>query len=208
MFNIIVNERGELVDTSRCEVLEQKLAYLWIEEDDCVLELGGRYGSVSVIINHKLKNKQEHVVIEPDNRVWDVLEFNKRINNCKFKIIKGFLSKKKMSLINLHECEGYGTRSVHSETSDIPTYTLGDIDMKFNVLVADCEGFLETFFDENPEFISDLRLVIFEADQEHVCNYAKVRDKLREDNFEEILGGHQNVWIKKVDTQLLSQTDP
>ena len=32
--------------------------------------------------------------------------------------------------------------------------------LKFNVLVADCEGFLE----ENPELYNELEMIIFEAD--------------------------------------------
>jgi len=139
------------------------------------------------------------VVIEPDERVWKALEFNKNANNCHFTIIKGFLSRKKLSLTNLEECRGYGTQSQLDAASSIPTFTLEDLNMKFNVLVADCEGFLETFFDENPDFIKSLRLVIFEADAEERCDYSKIREKLKADNFEQKLGGFQNVWIKQLD---------
>lgn len=52
--------------------------------------------------------------------------------------------------------------------------------LKFNVLVADCEGFLQQFFDENPEFYDNLRLVIFEADYPEKCNYGKIVTKLKE----------------------------
>ena len=68
--------------------------------------------------------------------------------------------------------------------------------LQFNVLVADCEGFLERFFDENPNFYDTLRLFIFEADYTDKCNYRKIRDTLNEKGFTEILHGHQNVWIK------------
>lgn len=52
------------------EVHEQYLAEQLINENDCVLELGARYGTVSKIINSKLKDKRSQVVIEPDERVW------------------------------------------------------------------------------------------------------------------------------------------
>ena len=68
--------------------------------------------------------------------------------------------------------------------------------LKFNVLVADCEGFLEVFFEENPNIFNDLRLIIFEADYCEKCNYNKIRDSLIKHNFEPILIGHQNVYIK------------
>ena len=64
------------------------------------------------------------------------------------------------------------------------------------MLVADCEGFLEVFFDENPSFYDNLRLIIFEADYPDKCNYDKIKHKLMEKNFYKILEGHQNVWIK------------
>ena len=61
-----------------------------------------------------------------------------------------------MSLTNLNECyDGYATTSIPDENSKINHYTLDEIKKKykiktFNVLVADCEGFLEQFIDENP----------------------------------------------------------
>jgi hypothetical protein len=67
---------------------------------------------------------------------------------------------------------------------------------KFNVLVADCEGFLEIFFNENPLLYDDLRLIIFEADYPEKCNYEKIRYNLKKRNFQEILSGHQNAWVR------------
>jgi hypothetical protein len=134
----------------------------------------------------------------PDSRVWDALERNKRVNNCQFHIIKGFISSKKLGLTNLYS--GYGTTSIEVNESSIPSYPLQDIKAKynlnFNTLVADCEGFLETFFDENPSMYDDLHLVIFEADYADKCNYDKIRNKLKEKGFQTILHGFQNVWMK------------
>ena len=195
----IRDEKGRMVDINRYEKEEQELARKYIKENDSVLELGGRYGSVSCIINSKLKVKTDHVVIEPDERVWDALEGNKLRNGSQFNIVKGFVSSKKLSLTALNSYEGYGTRSIEDNNSSIPSFTLDEIKAKyninFNVLVADCEGFLETFFDENPDFYN-LRLIIFEADCPDKCNYAKIRSNLKENGFICILHGFQNVWIK------------
>jgi len=68
--------------------------------------------------------------------------------------------------------------------------------LNFNVLVADCEGFLEQFFDENPEFYDNLRLIIFEEDFPEKCNYNKIKENLRTKGFINILNGFQNV-LKK-----------
>jgi FkbM family methyltransferase len=197
----IVDLYGNRVDVEHIEKPEQDLANKYILENDIVLELGARYGSVSCIINSKLNNKKNQVVVEPDDRVWDALEKNKINNGCEFSIVKGFISNKKLDLTNLNEClGGYGATFIENNTTKIPSYTLDEIKKKynlnFNVLVADCEGFLEVFFDENPEFYDNLRLIIFEADYPEKCNYKKIKNKLMEKRFNKILEGHQNVWIK------------
>jgi FkbM family methyltransferase len=197
---IIFNENGVEVDTENIEDYEQYLANKYILENDVVLELGARYGSVSCIINSKLDNKYNQVVVEPDSRVWDVLEKNKIINNCKFNIVKGFISNKRLGLENLDDRYGYGTTSIETDDTNIPSYTLHEIEqkynLKFNVLVADCEGFLETFFDENPELYDKLELLIHEADYPEKCNYGKIKTNLKNSKFINILKGFQNVWVK------------
>lgn len=197
----IVDFNGNRVNIEHIENDEQKLAQQYILENDIVLELGARYGSVSCTINFKLNNKQNQVVVEPDSRVWNALEQNKKSNGCEFHIVEGFISNKKLDLTNLHVClDGYGATFIENDNTIIPSYSLDEIknkyNLNFNVLVADCEGFLEVFFDENPNFYDQLRLIIFEADYSEKCNYDKIKNKLREKKFINLLDGFQNVWIK------------
>lgn len=196
----IKDQNGNSININCIEKPEQDLANQYIEENDTVFELGARYGSVSCIINSKLKCKTNQVVVEPDERVWGALEQNKHANHCEFHIIKGFVSSKKMSLTAIDYYDGYGTTAVEDNSSTIPSYTMEEINEKynleFNVLVADCEGFLEIFFDENPIFYDKLRLILFEADYTEKCNYDKIKNTLKEKGFIEKLSGHQNVWIK------------
>lgn len=198
----IHNQNGKAIDTSKIEKKEQDLAEQYIKENDVVFELGARYGSVSCVINSKLNCKTNQVVVEPDERVWDALERNKKENKCKFHIIKGFVSNRKLGLTNLdYWYGGYGATYDVQEDSKIPCYTMAEIEekynLKYNVLVADCEGFLEIFFDENNYLYDTLRLIIFEADYPEKCNYDKIRKILKEKDFKEKLRGHQNVWIKE-----------
>jgi FkbM family methyltransferase len=197
----INNQYGNAIDISNIEKKEQELAEQYIEENDVVFELGARYGSVSCIINSKLKCKTNQVVVEPDERVWEALERNKKVNNCEFHIVKGFVSNRKLGLTNLNFFYGgYGATFTVQEDSKIPSYTMAEIKEKYNltynVLVADCEGFLEVFLDENKEIYDTLRLMIFEADYPNKCNYEKIRKTLKEKGFKEELTGHQNVWKK------------
>ena len=196
----IRDENGTRINAC-VEGAEQELANTYIKAEDCVLELGARYGSVSCIINSKLRCKKNHVAVEPDERVWKALELNRSTNNCDFHIVKGFVSNRKLSLTEKNACDGYATTSFENKDTTIPSYSLKEIqdtyDLSFNVLVADCEGFLESFFDENPDFPDTLRLIIFEADYPEKCNYTKIRSILEYDKeFTELLFGHQNVWIK------------
>jgi FkbM family methyltransferase len=193
---------GNWVDINNLEKDEQELVEKYILRNDTVLELGGRYGSVSCVINHKLYNKYRHVVVEPDYRVWNALEENKKRNFCEFNIVRGFISNKKLDLTNLETWhDGYGATFVENNNTNIPSYSLSQIKENyyidnFDVLVADCEGFLEVFFDENPDFYDNLRLIIFEADYPDKCNYYKIKQKLIEKKFYPVVEGLQNVWLR------------
>lgn len=200
---IIYDENNKLIDTGQFEEFEQYLTNKYIEPNDVVLELGARYGSVSCTINNKLKNKTSQVSVEPDQRVYTALSKNKQINNCEFHIVNGFISNKKLSLTRIDCCDGYGTTAIEDTNSKIPSYTFQNVvdkfGLKFNVLVADCEGCLCDFFKENPAFIASLRMIIFEADYDTKCDYNKIRNQLLNNGFvDQVVSRHkvQNVWIK------------
>jgi FkbM family methyltransferase len=191
----IFDENDNYVDTYSSERHEQDLANKYIQPDDVVIELGARYGSVSVVINKKLSNKKNQVSVEPDYKVWNALEKNKKVNGCEFNIIKGIISNgKKYSLTCENICNGYGTQTIEDSSSNIPIYSLDEIkqmyNLKFNVLVADCEGFLQTFFDENPSLYKDLKIVIYERDGD----YTKMESLLVEHGF---INVEVDVYIKK-----------
>lgn len=202
----IKDRHGNPVDIDTLERVEQDLAREYIKEDDVVFELGARYGSVSCVINSKLNCKTNQVVVEPDERVWEALERNRGVNNCEFHIVKGFVSSKKLGLTAIDSYDEYGTTFIEDKSSIIPSYTVEEIkekyNLNFNVLVADCEGFLETFFDENPAFYDGLRLIIFEEDYPEKCNYGKIRNTLFEKGFtkvtENATGWGHSVWTKSV----------
>jgi FkbM family methyltransferase len=197
----IRNEYGEYIDIEKFEKWQQDLVRQYILEDDVVLELGARYGSVSCIINSKLNNKSNHIAVEPDYRVWNALEENKKRNNCNFNTVQGFVSKKKLDITNLHCYYGYGTTFYENQYSKIPCYTLDEVRNFYNIhnfttLVADCEGFLEIFLHENPDLYDNLRLIIYQADYPEKCNYDKIRIDLYNRGFLCLLHAGENVWIK------------
>jgi FkbM family methyltransferase len=196
----IYNEKGEKVDTKTFETREQVHASLFIEPNDVVLELGARFGSVSVVINQKLNNKLNHLAVDPDDRIWECLEKNRDLNQCQFHILKGVISRYPVKLENLDECfGGYGTTSVHTnEPTKVKSYTLEEVEnvygLKFTTLVADCEGFLETFFDENPKLYDQLNTVLYEIDYPEKCNYDKIAQNLKNHGLTNLWYGSHLVW--------------
>ena len=196
------DEKSIRINNDSIEYTEQQLVKQYILEDDVVLELGARYGPVYCAINKKLNNKYNQISVEPDDRVWSALELNKIKNNCNFNIIKGFISNKKLSLTNLSEgLGGYGATFVETNDTKYISFSLNEIKTKYKItnftaIVADCEGFLEIFLDENPELYDNLRIIIFEADYVEKCNYDKIKQNLLCRGFIKKLEGHQNVWLK------------
>jgi len=202
------NERGSKINHSYYEADEQRLCLKYVPEDSCgVLELGARYGSVTCCISHKLNRRPVLISVEPDPRVFDTLYKNIERNNAIAYISPCIISKKIHTLLDNGMCEGYATYSEeydeqkHNPNTKIISISLESLLKKYNIpkidtLVADCEGFLETFFDEHPNLYNDLRVVIFEADAPHRCNYDKIRKNLSEYGFREEVGGFQNVWLK------------
>jgi len=195
------DENNRLIDNMKEEFIEQIQADKYIEPDSKVLELGARYGSVSCVINSKLTNKNNQVSVEPDSKVWDALEKNMKNNSTNFNIVKGFISSKPMELKGF----GYGKSFKDVDSSSIPNYTLNDIEEKykisFDTLVADCEGCLERFFDENKNMYKQLKLVIMEEDVPKRCNYNKIKEELKNNNFSLLETDHnqveRSVWKKK-----------
>ena len=196
---VYLDEHGRTI-SKRVERKEQILAETYIDASCCVLELGARYGSVSCITNKKLSNKTNHVVVEPDERVWEALEGNKMRNDCHFHIIRGFISKKHLGLTDKDDWYGYGTRSIEDVSSNILCLTLEEVQQKygliFDTLIADCEGFLGNFFEENPWFYDQLRLIIFEKDYPKFCNYKIIQEQLRRRGFRQVVSLFREVWVR------------
>ena len=197
---IYSDENNNLINHTYFEHSEQLQANHFITPDSVVLELGARYGTVSCVINSRLANKSNQVSVEPDSRVWKALEKNMIRNKCKFNILKGVISNSPLELTNISNHYGYGTTSVKSSSSVIPNYTLKEVEdlynLKFNTLVADCEGFLESFMDENPQLYDQLSLIMFEKDYPDNCNYRKIMDNLKAHGFKNLITGFHEVWRK------------
>ena len=190
------DEHGTPIDTARVEGDEQIIARYCIEKGARVLELGARYGSVT----YQIAQHASHVVaVEPDATVWGALENNLGMLLLKnVTLFKGFMSKTAQELID--QKNGYAKWSENNPDSKSKLYTLEEAETiangKIDTLVADCEGCLPTFLQENPEVLSSLRTVIYEADRSDSVDYRYVESKLELNGFIHSLKGFQNVWVR------------
>jgi len=180
----ILDENGKKINNLEYEIEEQRDALKYIEPSDIVLELGARYGSVSIAIAYKQNNSGKIVVVEPDESIIPALKNNMIINNSKFEIFNGYISDKSMDLIK----DGYATRlkEKFGRTTRQITYKSFKkmYPMKFNVLIADCEGCLGGFF----ETIGDSEIIkfdkiLFECDVKDKNYYDLIVKKLESLGF-------------------------
>lgn len=193
---IIHDIQGNIIDYNQIETTEWKLAKDYVKSNDIVLELGARFGSTSVTLN-KIVEGKNIICVEPDENVLETLENNRKINNCDFNIVKGIISKTKQSI----HLSDYGTHTTNDENGNIQLYDLWqlqkDYNLEFNVLIADCEGCLSTFFHYYKEFFKQLRLIIFEMDRPESFNYKKFTNLLLSIGFKCEVDGFHRVYIKK-----------
>ncbi len=184
-----VNELGDRIDNMRIERSEQVLASLFIKPTMHVLELGGRYGTVSCVINNIVDNSHAHVVVEPDQLVLKALEKNKLSHNSHFQTFFGIISNSETAGIIPN---AYETTSILKENTffiPVPRKSLVELretyKIKFNCLFADCEGAFPKFLKENLDTIAQFELIIFEADGP--VNYIETHSLLRGMRFKQIL---------------------
>ena len=148
------------------EYEEQKMAMMYIKPDDIVLELGGNIGRNSCIIASILNDSKNLVVFESSDSIAMQLKENRDLNNLDFNIEDCALSK-----CQLYQ-KGWDTVPVdfiinHTDFvnwTKVKTSTWSDIknkyNIKFNTLVADCEGALYFILRDEPTFLENFKKII------------------------------------------------
>jgi FkbM family methyltransferase len=216
---MFLDEFGRSVDM-RIEEMSRQLCQKYVKPGDHVLEFGARYGTVSVFLSKMLTEGKQLVSVEPDPNVWKCLEENRDRNGASFHIIKGVVSEEKQYLVHHPGCvweqKTYRDPTevpLNRPVSDIPNFTVEQLEQEhglhFNVLVADCEGYLIEFYEKHSDFIARLDVLIYEEDcvswhpvNGHFVDYGALEQflvgsgfSMREDLVDHI-GLHNKVWVK------------
>lgn len=147
------------------EYPEQLMSVMFLKGHECVLEIGGNIGRNSLTIATLLNNQNNLVVLESDINIAKQLKENKRINNYIFHIVPKALSYKKLiqkDWITLPSdilLEGY-------KPVDIITFEELECkyNLKFDTIVADCEGALYYILKDNPDILNNIDLILMEND--------------------------------------------
>ena len=184
---IYYNEKNKKIDHFKEELEEQKDALEFIDSTDIVLELGGRYGTVSNAIAYKQNNSGNLIVVEPDTSVISALTNNKNINKMNYTIINNYISNTPKNFTKA----GYGSMTLSSKNEYDPlmiSYSefKNKFPLKFNVLVADCEGCLGEFLEMIGDDIHNYNKILFEADQPKMCDYDLILNKLHKLGFKTV----------------------
>lgn len=211
------NEKGQRIDHLKSERTEQEQAAQYIPENaKGVLELGARYGTVTCTISKKIKHRPVLITVEPDVSVWEALDKNLKQNGANAYVVKGTISKTPVGFVHFQygsftakdpkegatKVSEYYKLPFMKYYTKIPVVSLEEVQKAANIpvidtLMADCEGFLEQFMDENPHLYDTLNTFIFERDGGDRCNYDKIEVKLKEHGFREIVGGFHAVWMRE-----------
>lgn len=164
------------------ELAEQIVLYKHIEPSDQVLEFGPNVGRSSIIINSRLKNKKNHVVVEADPSAVTKLKENRDANGQKFRIFSGAISDTPLYR------RGWKTGVDRRLGEKVNTLSLSSFlnkysDVQFNTIVADCEGCLIPFFKKNDSFLRNIRKVIIEHDFESANDLSYFIQKMRQNGL-------------------------
>jgi FkbM family methyltransferase len=149
------------------EAPERALAHKWIKPYASILELGGCVGVVSCVVNKLLEHPRNHIVVEANPTLIDLLRENRDTNGCAFQIENCIVSRAPeaefyiASIMTANRKDsGIGKRVlVDAETLEALEDRHG---IRFDTLILDIEGGELDFFTENAARLAEIELVILE----------------------------------------------
>jgi len=197
----LYNLKGDRIKNVDWENDEQEALEKYLRSDDHVLQLGGNIGASCIYADKILGSQQINYCVEPNPKIISVLKKNKDYHKANFEIIEGVISNKTDLKIQLDSSDNNYWGTTVQKNGDIPIKSFSLDTLKgyksINVLFADCEGCLETFIDEYPWFVDQLRLIIYEDDYKETCDYGKLEVLFQKNGFKKMQSDHVTVWLKK-----------
>ena len=138
--NCVFFDENDVILNSFFRSVEDGSRYLiekYVKPDMKVLELGARYGTVSVYLDYILNDPQKQLLcVDPDSSIKKCLEKNRDINNCSFNIFNGAISKKKLYVVYnncVWETKTYIEPPLHLKHEKISTLSIDEIQQLYNI---------------------------------------------------------------------------
>jgi FkbM family methyltransferase len=148
------------------ELPEQLMSLQYINSSSTVLELGGNIGRNSCVISSILDDSSRLVVLETNEDDAKILAKNRDSNGFKFNIETCAISKNRMFQHGWNCVESeFQPGPEWKEVKTVPwEYITNKYDLKFDTLVADCEGGLFYILYQQEHFIDSFKTIIVEND--------------------------------------------
>ena len=154
-------KHGSMTD----EYPEQLLAVKYLNKDAKVLEIGGNVGRNSCVIATLLEDEKNLVVLEPSHLFSALLIDNRDSNGFQFNVERSALSN--VSLIQKN-WNTIPSDVVLPGYTKVNTITFPELEAKyqitFDTLICDCEGALYYILYNDPNILTNIKMVIIEND--------------------------------------------
>jgi len=159
----LVIKEGNLCE----EYSEQVMSVMFIKPHDKVLEIGSNIGRNTLIISSLLEDQNNLVTLECDPKSYNILLENRNLNNHKFRAVNKALSYRPL-ILSGWDSKPFTGGHVPKNHIKVDTITFDDLEeknnIKFDTLVADCEGALYYIFLDNPDILDCIKTIIVEND--------------------------------------------
>lgn len=138
---------------------ERKLCKKYLTPDDTIVELGACIGVVSCVCNRLIGDPTKHVVVEANPSLIPWLETNREVNQSKFQIAHGMLSKSSDGTFRIEKFIVSGSANTTTgRVVNVPVFDLESLCEEHNfiptTIVMDIEGGEVSFLEENREWLS------------------------------------------------------
>lgn len=180
------------------EWVEQSMVVDFLDPGARVLELGSNIGRNTLMISCILNDPRNLVTVECNPFFVELLRNNRYANRLDFHIEAGALSYRKL-MQSTDNCRfGSDAEAWEAIPADelpdgyewIPTVTFAELETRYNLrfdtLVADCEGALFYILEDDPDLLTNITTIIMESDFRIVEQKWSVERKFVDFGFERI----------------------
>lgn len=162
-----------------------------LKGNEKILEIG--FGLHSIIISKLLNIDSQHVILEPNEELSNIIQDIKSINNCNFNYKTKLLTNKTL----IQRCSSVVESSIvypgYTQVNNISLEELNNTyNINFDTLVIDCsKGFYYTILDY-PELLNNINMIIIVNNYQNMDQYLYVENIFKKFGFLETFSNLAN----------------